>query len=110
MSPAERRMPAYINTTSSEGPRATGWNLGSDWMPPNWPVLTPNHDFRRVRRSPVESRSINVQVCISGTCLDPGVRNALLQTFKALDWGAINRLLDAPRPARSGGTEEEIGR
>jgi hypothetical protein len=60
-------------------------------------VLTPNYDFWRARRSPVDVRSINVHIGIAGTGLYPNVRNALLQTFRKLDWAAFNQLLDAPR-------------
>ncbi len=97
MSPAERRMPAYVNNTSDEGPVATGWRLGTDSTPPAWRVLTPNYDFWRARRSPVEVRSIDVSIGISGTGLNPNVRNALLQTFRKLDWAAFNQLLERPR-------------
>jgi hypothetical protein len=97
MTPEERRMPTYINNTTGEGPIATGWPLTSDSAPPAWRILTPNYDFWRARRSPVEVRSINVHIGIAGTGLHPKVRNALLQTFKKLDWAAFNRLLDQPR-------------
>jgi hypothetical protein len=97
MSPAERSMPTYINTSTNEGPRATGWELTNDSTPPAWRVLTPNYDFWRARRSPVDVRSINVHIGIAGTGLYPNVRNALLQTFRKLDWAAFNQLLDAPR-------------
>jgi hypothetical protein len=97
MTPAERRMPTYINNVSAEGPLATGWTLGTDSTPPSWRVLTPNYDFWRARRSPVDVRSINVQIGIGGTGLHPQVRQALLQTFRLLDWAAVNQLLDVPR-------------
>jgi hypothetical protein len=97
MSPAERSMPTYIGGPPGEGPRATGWELTNDSTPPAWRVLTPNYDFWRARRSPVDVRSINVHIGIAGTGLDPNVRNALLQTFRKLDWAAFNLLLDQPR-------------
>lgn len=97
MTPAERRMPAYVNNASAEGPSAAGWTLTSDSTPPAWRVLTPNYDFWRTRGSPVEIRSITVQIGISGTGLRPAVRQALLQTFRVLDWAAINRLVSTPR-------------
>jgi hypothetical protein len=97
MSPAERSMPTYIGGPPGAGPRATGWELTNDSTPPAWRVLTPNYDFWRARRSPVDVRSINVHIGIAGTGLDPNVRNALLQTFRKLDWAAFNQLLDAPR-------------
>lgn len=97
MTPEERRMPTYINAALTEGPIATGWRLTSDPAPPAWRVLTPNYDFWRARRSPVEVRHIEVQIGISGTGLRPKVRTALLQTFRKLDWPAFNQLLESPR-------------
>jgi hypothetical protein len=97
MTPAERSMPVYINNALDEGPIATGWRLTNDSMPPAWRVLTTNYDFWRARRSPAEVRSINVHIGIAGTGLYPNVRNALIQTFRKLDWAAFNQLLDEPR-------------
>lgn len=97
MTPEERRMPTYINNALQEGPFATGWRLTSDPSPPAWRVLTPNYDFWRARRSPVEVHTIEVQIGISGTGLRPKVRQALLQAFRTIDWAAFNQLLDAPR-------------
>jgi hypothetical protein len=97
MTPEERAMPTYINNALQEGPRATGWTLTTDPSPPAWRVLSPNDDFWRARRSPVEVRSITVHIGIGGTGLRPKVRQALLQTFRTLDWPAFRQLLDAPR-------------
>jgi len=97
MTPEERRMPAYIDNALDVGPIATGWRITSNPNPPAWRVLTPNLDFYRARRSPAEVRSIAIQISIGGTGLRPNVRRALLQTFRTLDWPALNQLLEAPR-------------
>ncbi|MGE0440194.1 MAG: hypothetical protein AB7L66_12365 [Gemmatimonadales bacterium] len=97
MSAVERQMPTYINNALEEGPVATGWRLSADSAPPAWRVLTPNHDFWRARRSPVEVRTITVSIGISGTGLRPPVRHALLETFKRLDWAAFRTLLAGVR-------------
>lgn len=94
MTPAERAMPTYINNALTEGPNATGWRLTSDPAPPAWRVLTPNYDFYRIRRSSAEVRSITVNIAITGTGLRPPVRQALLHTFKKLDWAAFSGLLN----------------
>jgi hypothetical protein len=97
MSPAERRMPAYINNALESGPFATGWRMSSDSLSPAWRVLTPNYDFWRARRSRVEVRSIQVHIGITGTGLYPEVQNALWQTYHKLDWAAFNRLVETQR-------------
>ena len=97
MTPEERRMPAYISKTTEDGPRATGWNLTTDSTPPNWRILTPNLDFYRMRRSPVEVRSINVHLSMTLTCLAPEIQQMLWKLYHTLDWAAINSLLETPR-------------
>ncbi len=97
MTPAERKMPALIDLSLTEGPMATSWRLTNVDSPKAWRVLTPDYDFLRARRSPVEVRSIMVSITATGTGLQPAVHNALLQTFKRIDWAALNKLLDAPR-------------
>ena len=97
MSVAERRMPAYINNALTEGPNATGWRLTTDESPPAWRVLTPNYDFYRARRSPVEVRSVSVNIGISRTCLASNIQQALWQAYHKLDWAAFNNLLVQPR-------------
>jgi len=97
MTPAERRMPAYVNNAATGGPSATGWTLTSDSTPPAWRVLTPNYDFWRTRGSAVAVRSLSVRIGISGTGLRPAVRQALLQAFRVLDWAAVRQLVDASR-------------
>ena len=63
-------------------------------------VLTPNYDFWRARKSRVEVRSLTVYIG-GGTGKEEkdseALHNALLQTFKKLDWAALNKLLDVPR-------------
>jgi len=97
MTAAERRMPALIDMTRSDGPYRTGWRLTDVDAPTVWRVLTPDYDFWRARRSPVEVRSISVHIGASATGLVPAVHKALWQTYQKLDWVALNRLLDAPR-------------
>ena len=97
MTPEERRMPAWINNALTDGPIATGNRMTSDPAPPAWRVLTPNYDFYRARRSPVEVRRVDISISITRTGLQPKVRTALLQTFRKLDWAAFNQLLDSPR-------------
>lgn len=97
MTPDERRMPAYINNANNVGPMATGWRLTADEAPPSWRVLTPNYDFWRARRSPVEVRSINVHISMTLTCLNGRIQRALWHVYHNLDWAAINQLLEQPR-------------
>lgn len=97
MSPAERQMPALVDNALTDGPFVMGYRLTNDAAPPSWLVRTPNYDFWRARRSPVEVRSIRVHIGISGTGLRPKVQRALWQTYQQLDWSAVNGLLDAPR-------------
>jgi hypothetical protein len=97
MTPEERAMPTYINGALTEGPNATGWRLTTDDAPPAWRVLTPNYDFYRARRSPVEVRSVSVNIGIAGTCLAPKIQAALWQAFHKLDWNSFNNLLEQPR-------------
>lgn len=98
MTPEERRMPAYVDMEVGDGPKATGWPLTAKGDTPSRRVLMPNYDFWRARRSPVEVRSITVTIGIGGTGLYPKVRQALLQTFRTLDWAAFNQLLDSSPP------------
>jgi hypothetical protein len=97
MTPEERAMPTYINGALDSGPIASGWRLTADEAPPAWRVLTPNYDFWRARRSPVEVRTITVHLSMTLTCLSPKIQQALWKAYHELDWGAINNLLEAPR-------------
>jgi hypothetical protein len=97
MSPEERRMPTYINGALDSGPVATGWRLTADETPPAWRVLTPDYDFYRARRSPVEVRSIQVHISMTQTCLAPAIQHALWQAYHTLDWDALNQALERPR-------------
>jgi hypothetical protein len=96
MTPAERAMPAYINNALDQGPVATGSRLTTNESPPAWRVLTPNFEFWRTRRSPVEVHSLNVQISISGTCLTPNIQQALWRTYHSLDWAALKALVEQP--------------
>ncbi len=98
MSPAERRMPALIDTRGNPV-GATGRALADSDDPTAWRVLTPNYDFWRARRSPDEVRAINVRLQSQGTCSDPAVKRALWQVYQKLDWAALNRMLAVPRPS-----------
>lgn len=97
MTPAERRIPALVDNTLTEGPLVAGYRLTADPAPPAWQIRTPNYAFWRFRRSPVEVRSIRVSIGMSGTCLKPEIQRALLQTFQKLDWAAFHQRLDIPR-------------
>ena len=99
MTPEERRMPAYIGGPfeRGQGLTATGWPMTADSTPPSWRVLTPNFDFYRIRRSPVEVRSINVHLSMTLTCLAPQIQHMLWKLYHTLDWAAINNLLEEPR-------------
>jgi hypothetical protein len=98
MSAAERNMPALIDATVTGGTNATGWRMTDRDSPRAWRVVTPNYDFWRARRSPVEVRSIMVKITATGTGLAaPGLHNALLKSFDKMDWTALNRVLDVPR-------------
>jgi hypothetical protein len=95
MSPAERQMPALINNALTSGPLVAGYRLTSDTASPTWHVRTPDFAFWRFRRSPIEVRSIRVSIGLSGTCLQPAIREALLSAYQQLDWAALSRLLAA---------------
>ena len=100
LTPAERNMPAIIDPTRSDGLNATNTTMADRDSLAMRRVLTPNCDHWRARKSPVEVRSITVHVggATGKTKEDREVvYDRLLQTFKKLDWAALNRLLDVPR-------------
>ncbi len=97
MTAAERSMPALVDMTLPDGPSASGWRLTNRDAPTAWRVLSPNYDFFRARRSPVEVRDIMVHISARGSGAHPVIHNVLWQTFQKLDWAALNRLLDVPR-------------
>lgn len=97
MTPAERRMPALVNNALTEGPMVAGYRLTTNDAPPAWRVLSPQYEFWRARRSPVEVRSIRVSIGLSGTCLQPAIQRALRDAFARMDWAAIRGMADAPR-------------
>ena len=100
MTAAQRSMPALIDPTRGDGFNATTKTMADRDSLAMWRVLTPNFDFWRARKSPVEVRSITVYIG-GGTGNEQkdreAVHNALWQTSKKLDWAALNRLLDVPR-------------
>jgi hypothetical protein len=100
MTPAERNMPAIIDSTGGGRLNATTQAMADRDSPTMWQVLTPNYDFWRARKSPVEVHSIVVYIGGgAGIKVEDQemIHNALLQTFKKLDWAALNKLLDVPR-------------
>ena len=97
MTPAERAMPAIIDNALTEGPIATGNRMSSVDSPKAWRVLTPNYDFWRGRTSPVDVRSVTVNIEAVGTGLTPALYPVLLQVNRTLDWAAFNRMLATPR-------------
>jgi hypothetical protein len=97
MGPAGRNMPAFVDNRVREGPMATGYTIVEQDGPGVWRVLTPNYDFWRARKSPVEVRTINVHLNASLGCMRPPIHRAVWATYNKLDWAALNRLLDVPR-------------
>jgi hypothetical protein len=97
MTPEERSMPAYINNALDHGPKATGWTMTTDSTPPAWQVLTPSFEFYRARRSPLEVRSIHLDMSMSWTCNTPRIRHSIWEAYHKLDWAAIHNLLEQPR-------------
>ncbi|MDX2061011.1 MAG: hypothetical protein SFV24_24580 [Gemmatimonadales bacterium] len=97
LSAAERQMPALIDNARDEGPYVLGYRLTDSEAPPAWHVRTPNYGFWRIRRSPVEVKSIRIHIGISGTGLNPKVQRALWQTFRRLDWAAFHQMVEPPR-------------
>jgi hypothetical protein len=98
MSPAQRRLPALLDTeTGRMG--VTGYPVFADRdSPPEVRrVLMPLYDFWRARRSLDEVRAIDVQLQARLTCSRPAVKRALWQAYQKLDWAAFNRLLAVPR-------------
>jgi len=97
MTPAQRNMPAIVDPRGQ--PSAVGAAMADRDGPTMRRVLTPIPDFWRVRKSPVEVRSITVYIGGSTGVNERDsetVHTVLLQTLKKLDWAALNRLLDVP--------------
>ena len=73
------------------------WEMPPDGTPNTFRVLTPTLDYWKVRRSPVEIRTLVVNMGgVSGTCATAPVRDAMWQTYKHLDWAALKRMVEAP--------------
>lgn len=93
MSPAERKLPAFV---------APGGEVGYDFVLPDAPfaqrVLTPDPGFWRARRSPVEVHSISVlfQASCGSAPPPPQVHRALWRMHEKMDWAALRRILERP--------------
>ena len=90
MSAQDRAKPAMV---------LQNWEMPPDGTPNTFRVLSPTLDYWRVRRSPVEIRTIVVNMG-GGTGLDAAraaTVNAIWQTWKKLDWAAIKRMVEAPQ-------------
>ena len=96
MTPAQRRLPAILDADPARTEwRATGASMRDrDTLASTvHRVLTPNYDFWRARRSPVEMRTINVYLEASDA---PPIRDAVYQMYRRFDWRALAALLDHP--------------
>jgi hypothetical protein len=88
MSAEERARPAMV---------FNNWEMPADGTPNTFRVLTPTLDYWKVRRSPVEIRTLVVNMGgASGTCATAPVLNAIWQTYQKLDWSAIKQMVEAP--------------
>ena len=84
----ERAKPARVSMN---------WEMPPEGTPNTFRVLTPTLDYWKVRRSPVEIRTLIVNMGgASGTCATAPVLNAIWQTYQRLDWAAIKRMVEAP--------------
>ena len=97
MTPAERKLPAIYDQAGGGTLNATDKSLVDKDGPGMRRMVTPMPDFWRARKSPVEVRSIEVDIKATGTGLVPAVNHALVQTSRKLDWAALNKLLAVPR-------------
>ena len=95
LSPADRRQPAIIDLARFANAGATGWAFTDRDSPTAVRVLTPNLDFWRARKSPVEIRSITINIVASsgGGPPPPVVHAALWTTYETLDWAAIAKIV-----------------
>ena len=97
MTPAERKLPAIYDPAGGGTLNATDKSLVTEDGLGMRRMVTPMADFWRARKSPVEVRSIEVDIKATGTGLVPAVNSALIQTLRKLDWAALNKLLTVPR-------------
>jgi hypothetical protein len=95
MTPAQRRLPAIIDLD----PARTEWIATGASMrdidaeiPSVHRVLTPNYDFWRARRSPVEVRLIAVNVVASDA--PPPLLKLFDQIYKQFDWRALAAMVE----------------
>ena len=98
MTPAQRKLPAIIDNDPSTRTEwmATGASMRDrDTVSQTvHRVFTPNYDFWRARKSPVEVRTIAVHIQASDA--HPPVLSAIWQTHKKFDWKALAALVDQP--------------
>ena len=94
MSPAERRMPAFVTTGASD----TLWNLGTAESPFTSRVVRLNPGFWTMHRSRVEVRSIKLD--FEAACPKepppPEVHAALWKLRQNIDWAALKRMVNEP--------------
>jgi hypothetical protein len=94
MSPAERRMPAFVTTGASD----TLWILGTAESPSTSRVVQLNPGFWTMHRSRVEVRSIKVD--FEAACPKepppPEVHAALWKLRQNIDWPALKRMVNQP--------------
>ena len=87
MSAEERAKPAMV---------FRNWEMPPEGTPNTFRVLSPILDYWKVRRSPVEIRTIVVNMG-GGTGLDAAraaTVNAIWQTWKKLDWAALKQMVE----------------
>lgn len=94
MSPAERKLPAFVTTGASD----TLWIFGTAESPFTSRVVRPNAAFWTVHRSRVEVRTIMVD--FEAVCPKepppPEVHAALWKLRQNIDWAALNRMVNTP--------------
>jgi len=97
MTPAQRKLPAIVDSD----PTRKEWSATGSSMRDRdtvsqmvHRVFTPNYDFWRARKSPVEVRTIAVHFQASDA--PPPVLSAVWQAYKKFDWKALAALVDQP--------------
>jgi hypothetical protein len=95
MTPAQRRLPAIIDTDPARREWiATGASMRDTDLESVTVhrILTPNYDFWRARKSPVEVRTIAVNVV--ATDAPPTLLNVVYQMYKKFDWRGLAAMVD----------------
>jgi hypothetical protein len=94
MTPAERKLPAYVRGEASD----TLWNFGTADSPFTSRVVRPNPSFWTMHRSRVEVRSMLLD--FSAACPKepppPEVHAALWKLRQNIDWAALKRMMNQP--------------